>query len=183
MQVGTADRCGSDPDDGIGRLLELRFGDSVEADVAHVMPHDCFHRLPPCPGSRCWPQAPAGCLKSLRFRAKGRPLAVNMDQSRQQMRQRRVADPPWKRVHDKPGPPRAAACKGPATAPTSRLPSSFQFTVAVPVRSGGQTLGLWRVADMLLGALAEHDGACWCPGPGITNTPAPGTGRSDAVLS
>jgi hypothetical protein len=52
VQVGAADRGGGDPNDGIGRLLDLRFGDGLEADISNVVPHDCLHGLPLCPGPR-----------------------------------------------------------------------------------------------------------------------------------
>ena len=43
MEVGPADSARRDPDDGVGRLLDLRVGNRVDANVALAVPSDCSH--------------------------------------------------------------------------------------------------------------------------------------------
>ncbi|MNY03524.1 hypothetical protein D3C86_1361510 [compost metagenome] len=47
VQVRPADRAGGQPNDGIGRLLDLGIGDLVEPNVSHPVKHDGFHLAPP----------------------------------------------------------------------------------------------------------------------------------------
>ena len=51
VQVGAADAARGDADDRVGRLLDRRVGDRVDANVALAVPGDCLHRAPipaPC---------------------------------------------------------------------------------------------------------------------------------------
>ena len=43
VQVGAADGAGGEPDDRVGRLLDLRLGDVVEADVPDPVEDDGLH--------------------------------------------------------------------------------------------------------------------------------------------
>ena len=47
VQVGAADGAGGEAHDGVGRLLDLRLRDVVEADVADVVEDDGFHGVLP----------------------------------------------------------------------------------------------------------------------------------------
>jgi hypothetical protein len=48
VQIGAAQAGGGDPDDDVGRILDLRVGDFVHADVADALPGERLHggRLP-----------------------------------------------------------------------------------------------------------------------------------------
>ena len=46
VQVGTADRSRRDPDDGVRRLLDDRFGDGVDPHVAGAVPRERSHGAP-----------------------------------------------------------------------------------------------------------------------------------------
>src|SRR3954447_6203254 len=69
MQVRAADCRARDLDDGVARMLDLRVGNGVAADIFRGMPDQCTHVQPPLanspPTGRWWRGFPTGEVVSL----------------------------------------------------------------------------------------------------------------------